>query len=261
MSMYEEPENPGKKNKKTKAITPMGRDRLPPPLVRALVEIYYDFQGQRIITGNRIAAQIKTGSLTKEQLETYGINTLFQKAEAFENDIKVMLGQQVPLHPVFNEHLRKIYGIGPVLAAGLMAYVGDVAKFDNISRLWSYAGFGMNSFCPKCNHYTWAMVEFTRKDGKKTKAKRFAHFYNCPECGEKTVPMIQRRQTGYVSNWNDNFKVLVWKIGQSVLKQQPKNSYYRRMYDKFKEEEERKHPERIVDDNDKVHFTGEERRR
>jgi hypothetical protein len=114
----------------------LGAERLPFPLIRSLVEIYYDFQDQRIITSNRINRQSATNGITDEQLEKYGVKSLLHQAESFENNVKAMLTAQVPLHPIYTEHLSRIYGIGPVISTGLIAYVGDISKFDNIRRAW-----------------------------------------------------------------------------------------------------------------------------
>ncbi len=117
---------------------PMAKEKIGAGLVRSITETYYDFQGQRIITGNRILAQSTANGISKEDLDKFGVTELFRKAKSFEKDIEDLMKLQLPLHPIYEEYLSKIYGIGPIIASGLIAYVADISKFDNISKLWQY---------------------------------------------------------------------------------------------------------------------------
>jgi len=63
-------------------------ENIPHYLLRNLVDIYYDFQGQRIQTQLRIGASERENSLTKEQLSIYGITTIFENAHNFEKDLE-----------------------------------------------------------------------------------------------------------------------------------------------------------------------------
>jgi len=219
---------------------------IPFPLVRTLVEIYYDFQDQRIITNNRIGMNKQRNAITDAQLKQYKVFDILANAEQFEKDVKKVLEVEIKKHKIWKEYLALIQGVGPIISAGLLAYINDIGKFENISRLWQITGFGMNTFCKKCKKPTWEEITFIKQDGKtKTKAKRLKPMKICPECNKKTEPMIQKRMIGYMSNWNDKFKVLCWKIGQSILKQQASKSGYRKLYDQFKAEERRKHPKKI----------------
>lgn len=225
--------------KKYKEIKPR---KIPLSLMRSLVEIYYDFQKQRIITSNRITMLKKRHAFKTEELDYFGVNDLMSDAELFENRIKLNLTKQLKYYPIHEDYLEKIYGIGPIISAGLLAYVDDIGKFANISKLWQMAGFGMNRFCKNCDGPTFVIVEYENKEKKKTKAKKLKPFDKCPDCGNETEPMIQRRMVGYQSNWNDKFKVLCWKIGNSFVKQSALKSGYRKLYDEFKAEEHRLHP-------------------
>ncbi len=42
--------------------------------------------------------------------------------------------------PVYDQFLSKIKGIGPALAAGLVATIGDISRFENVSNLYAYFG-------------------------------------------------------------------------------------------------------------------------
>jgi hypothetical protein len=225
-------------------ITPQ---QIPFPIIRSLVEIYYDFQDQRIITESRLKNNSERNQINDEQLARFGVTELFKKAKSFENDIKTILTNEIIHYPIYNEWLSSLYGIGPIITAGLLANIQDISKFDNISKLWQYAGFGMNTYCSKCDEYTYIIKKYESK-----KAKKLQPFKNCPNCNSQTTPVIAKRMPGYMSNWNDKFKVLCWKVGQSFEKQGTKSSYYK-LYKQIKEEEHRNHPEKIKE-NGKTRF-------
>lgn len=221
--------------------------RIPFPIIRALVEMYYDFQDQRITSGNRIDGNVRQGLILEDHLTRYGVNDVLTAASSFEKGIQKRLTTEIKSYPLYNDYFEKIYGIGVILSAGLMAYIEDVGKFKNISSLWQYAGVGMNTFCEKCNKPSY--VEVIYGEGKTRKvAKRLRPMKQCQFCGGTTVPIRQRRTIGYQSNYNDKMKVLCWKIATSFVKQSAKKSGYRRIYDQIKADEHVKHPSKIIID-------------
>ncbi len=226
---------------------------IPLSFFRTIVETYYDFQHQRIITENRIFSNSKVNGITKEQLALYGVTRLFKNARQFEKDLITMMKKQLRKNDFYLDYLKEIVGIGPIISMGLLAYIEDIGKFDNISKLWQMSGFGMNRYCDNCKIPTHVIVEYTTKTGKKTKAKRLKPLDICTKCGKETKPIIQRGTPGYQSNWNPHLKTLCWKVGQSFQKQQEFkkdkktiNSYYRHLYLKIKAEEKRLHPTKEV---------------
>lgn len=234
--------------------------KIPLPIIRALVEVYYDFQHQRIITSNRILMNVERNDIKEEDLDRYGVTNLLSDAEGFEIKIRKILEGEIQNHEIYSKYLSRIYGIGPIISSGLMAYINDISKFDNISKLWQYFGFGMNTFCPECETPTFVLKPYKNKEGKKTNAKKLKPFTKCPVCNNETVPIIQRRTQGYMSNWNDKAKVLAWKIGQSFEKQGKKSAYYN-LYIKIKEEERRNHPDKEKKDGKTFYNDGHIRNR
>ena len=165
-----------------------------------------------------------------------------ENTETFEKDIQKIIVKQLNNHALYTQYLSKIYGIGPLLAAGLIAYIDDIEKFEHVSSLWQYSGYGMNRFCPKCKKPTYVNVKYsTGKVAKKLQPKKF-----CDICGHDTVPILQKRTIGYQSNWNDRLKVLAWKASTSFVKQPAAKSKYRKLYDKIKKDEKRKHPTKKI---------------
>lgn len=217
-------------------------DKIPHHLLRNLVDIYYDFQEQRIQTQLRIGSAKRVHSLTEEDLSIFGITTIFENAQTFEKDIEKLIKKQLKNHALYNQYLERITGIGSMLGAGLIAYVDDIEKFDHVSSLWQYSGYGMNRYCENCKKPTSINVEYHTG----TIAKKLHPLEECPICQNKTIPILQHRIPGYQSNWNDRLKVLAWKAGTSFVKQKAANSKYRKLYDKIKKAEKRKHPKKIV---------------
>lgn len=231
------------------------QQRIPFPIIRTLVEMYYDFQDQRIISGNRIDGNVRQGLINEEDLDKYGVHDVLASTRSFEKEIQKRLTTEIKSYPLYSEYLLNIQGIGVILSSGLMAYIENVGRFKNISSLWQYAGIGMNTFCEKCNKPTF--VEITYGEGKiKKVAKRLRPMKQCDKCGSSTVPTRQRRTVGYQSNYNDKFKVLCWKIASSFVKQSAEKSGYRRIYDQVKADEHTKHPEMVLVNGKKTQNDG-----
>jgi hypothetical protein len=217
-------------------------EKIPHFLLRNLVDIYYDFQGQRIQTQLRIGSSERNNVLSEEELSIYGITTIMENAKNFEKDIEKLIVNQLKNHALWTQYLSKIQGIGPLLAAGLIAYIDDIEKFDHVSSLWQYSGYGMNRYCDECKKPTSVDVKY---DTGKV-AKKLHPFETCPVCNGKTRSILQKRTSGYQSNWNDRLKVLGWKASSSFVKQSAAKSKYRKLYDKIKADEHRKNPTKKV---------------
>jgi len=99
--------------------------------LRSLVEVYYDVQDVRIRTANRLRqfGKIK-GVDHPRQLKKIELEIRKDILEKFaEFDL-----------PIWTEWLSKVKGIGSILGAGLIGYIGDISRFDSISKLWAYSG-------------------------------------------------------------------------------------------------------------------------
>ena len=217
-------------------------ENVPHFLLRNLVDIFYDFQGQRIQTQMRIGSSERANTLTKEELSLYGIQTIMENARNFEEDLQKLIVKQLKNHALYLQYLTKITGIGPLIAAGMISYIDDIEKFDTVSSLWQYSGYGMNRFCEACKKPT--SIEVKYDTGKI--AKKLHPLEVCPICHGDTVTILQKRTPGYQSNWNDRLKVLAWKASGSFVKQSASKSQYRKLYDKVKKEERKNHPKKIV---------------
>lgn len=107
--------------------------KLDPPLT-AFYSIFKDFQEVRIRTGNRLYADMS------EQME--GFNKQIEKGEA---ELKKIVEKELQKYLVYTQWLSTIKGIGPAMAGGIIALVGDISRFDTISKLWAYAGYSVEN--------------------------------------------------------------------------------------------------------------------
>lgn len=217
--------------------------KLPFPIMRALVETYYDFQDMRMVSKNRLFGN--KANIDLQALKEMGVNAIFEKAESFEKDISDILKAEVKKYEIYSEYLSHIYGIGHILSAGLIAYVEDPAKFSKTSKLKQYCGYGMNTFCITCDNPTYVVTKYKTKEGKVGKAKKFKPMKICDNCHEPTVTMVQERRVGFQINWNDKMKLHCWKIEDQFVKRPREKSGFRRIYEQVRKQIELEHPSEV----------------
>jgi len=115
---------------------------------RFLVDAYYVMQDGRI----RAAGQVR--SIEKNPVDTGEVDTdgkpikmiephdvlswLADQNWVLETQVKRALGKYVEAHLV-GEWLTSIYGIGPVISAGLLAHI-DIRKAPTAGHIWRFAG-------------------------------------------------------------------------------------------------------------------------
>jgi hypothetical protein len=99
---------------------------------RYLVDAYYTIQEYRIST----AAQVREAKKIGEPNEV--IDWMFDHLETLEHQIKRALDMYTDSKPI-GKWAKSICGIGPVLAAGLIANI-DITKAPTAGHIWSFAG-------------------------------------------------------------------------------------------------------------------------
>ena len=99
---------------------------------RFLVDSYYTMQDNRI----RTAGQIRALDASEEPHSI--IDWYFKQAETLEHQIKRALEAYVKTKPV-GLWLLSLYGIGPVISAGLLAHI-DITKAPTVGHIWNFAG-------------------------------------------------------------------------------------------------------------------------
>lgn len=112
---------------------------------RYLVDAYYQMQDQRIRSDNQIRAMAT---------EPHDVLAWYSSQSAtLENQVKSALNVYSNNHPV-GEWLRSVKGIGPVIAAGLLAHI-DINKAPTVGHIWRYAGLDPTSKWGKRQKRPW----------------------------------------------------------------------------------------------------------
>lgn len=109
----------------------MGRDE-----ARYLVDFYYNVQNYRIRASNQERALTESGEPHALIAWSFGI------FERFEKDVQGALHVYARNSPLGRWALT-IHGIGPVIAAGLMAHI-DIEKAETAGAIWRFAGLDPN---------------------------------------------------------------------------------------------------------------------
>ena len=79
--------------------------RIPFPIIRTMVELYYDYQDTRIVTSNRIAGNVRSNLISEGDLEKYGVISVFDQTLKLEKDIKKKLASQIKHYEICSEYL------------------------------------------------------------------------------------------------------------------------------------------------------------
>lgn len=108
---------------------------------RFLVDQYYQMQENRIRAKNQTRSTLDDVGQAREPNEV--LSWLATQHELLENQIRVALNQYTLAHPV-GRWSQSICGIGPVIAAGLLAHI-DITRAATVGHLWSFAGANPNA--------------------------------------------------------------------------------------------------------------------
>lgn len=112
---------------------------------RYLVDAYYQMQDQRIRADNQLRSM---GEEPHDVLVWYG-----KQSETLENQVKGALDVYSKHHPV-GPWLRSVKGVGPVIAAGLLAHI-DITKAPTVGHIWRYSGLDPTSKWNKGEKRPW----------------------------------------------------------------------------------------------------------
>lgn len=104
---------------------------------RFLVDAYYQMQSDRIRTNARLR-ELSSNGEPNDVMQWLGV-----QSELLENQVKRALDAYSAAHPV-GEWARSICGVGPVIAAGLLANI-DIKKCPTAGHIWAFAGLKPDS--------------------------------------------------------------------------------------------------------------------
>jgi Transposase IS116/IS110/IS902 family len=119
------------------AIASLNRDlraaaaSMTPTEARLLVDAYYTMQKMRIMNTNRGRAMSS---------EPHGVIAWLSEQESvLEKQVAAALDKFSAAQPI-GDWLRSVYGIGPVLAAGLIAHI-DIKQAPTVGHIWAFGGY------------------------------------------------------------------------------------------------------------------------
>ncbi len=227
-------------------ITRLNRDMraaaggLSPKEVRFLVDGYY------LVQENRIRADAQVRAMEEADEPVTLLLWLGEQMRSLENQVKAGLDRYSLEHPV-GEWARSVTGVGPVIAAGLLAHI-DIKKAPTAGHIFSFAGLNPNRHwlgAKKAEEVVRAVVGMDRKGKLKPpeiqaiadKAGFNVSFIvamlkdDAPTV-TKVIKAVSKRP------WNTQLKTLCWKLGESFVKVSGKdNDIYGKLYVGRKSEE------------------------
>lgn len=99
---------------------------------RYLVDTYYQMQDYRISTSNQ------GRSMGKDEEPHITLDFFKSQMTTLENQVRTVLNTWTDTEPL-GVWAKSITGIGPVIAAGLLAHI-DIEKAPTVGHIWRYAG-------------------------------------------------------------------------------------------------------------------------
>jgi hypothetical protein len=141
---------------------------------RFLVDAYYIMQEDRKRANNQVRAMKTEPHLL--------IGWIAEQNETLESQIKRALESYSESH-LIGQWMKSIYGIGPVIAAGMMAHI-DITKSPTAGHIWRFAGYDPTVKWEKSQKRPWnaALKTLCWKVGQS-----FMKFSGSEECVYGTV--------------------------------------------------------------------------
>lgn len=203
---------------------------------RFLVDYYYQQQEHRIAT----EAQVRTLKENGEPAAAMAV--ISEQTGGIEKNIRYFLDKYSANDPL-GEWARAQVGIGPVLAAGLLAHI-DITRAETAGHIWAFAGLD--------NRKVWLGKEkaekivsnvivgggtledamFAISSSSGTRIETIRRLASTDREG-KPVKVTKATITaaGAKRPWNATLKVLCWKIGESFVKVSGNpDAFYGRIY-------------------------------
>jgi len=209
---------------------------------RDLVESFYDTQVLRIAISHRLRHH------ADPDLEWHKKSLL-----ASEERYKERFAQEIENVDIWQVWLKHVKGIGPVMAMGLHAWIGDISRFPNTSKLHMYSGYGVVTRCRNCDHrlfekaeeqlqwtekMTSRFLELSKKRKRQKpmsleEAQKRVRATICHCRHPEPVRVGCKRKRGELAEWNPRLKTHVWKVVTQLNK--AKGDYHK-LYQQYRDE-------------------------
>lgn len=204
---------------------------------RYLVDSYYQQQDQRIRAGGRLRAA-STGGEPHEIME-WDLKNMKRR----EDDLKLALGEFAKTYRV-GQWLQSICGIGPVISAGLLAYI-DIRKAKTAGHVWRFAGLDPTLVWLGTEKAKKLVAEVMGRETKMTVEHLAEVAKRANRHPENIRRLMEKPTKGELSKvlarrpWSESLKTLaVFKAGESFVKvQNNANDFYGHIFRKKKDAE------------------------
>jgi hypothetical protein len=192
--------------------------------MRYFVDQYYQSQEYRKASANQISAIERSGEPCQELT-----NDIHKQLERIENQIKSQLEVASNNSPV-GRWANSIVGIGPVISAGLLAYI-DIREAPTVGHIWRFAGLDPTQSWLGAAVGKTAAHDAIRDSGGLheavpalarligTKAETLLKFATTDAKG-KEIKFTEGTLAKAAAKrpWNASLKTLCWHIGESFVK-------------------------------------------
>jgi hypothetical protein len=115
-----------------------------PDYITILSRTFYAVQKQRIEAGNRIAMNVRDARLSEDEAALLNAH-LNDELKEIEKSIEKDVASALKSIPIYKEWFKKVKGIGPILSGGMIGEIADISRFEHMSNLWSWAGYGIHN--------------------------------------------------------------------------------------------------------------------
>jgi hypothetical protein len=210
---------------------------------RYLVDYYYQMQDARIRSGNQGR---------QEEGPSGWVDYVHSQQAMLEGHIRTALGIYSN-NSKLGQWARSITGIGPVIAAGLLAHI-DITRTPNAGALWRYAGYDPTLVWLGKEKSKQLVDELVEKsavtdeelvlvaEGANRNPLLLRNLAMAPKPNGKVPKKLTKdllKAALARRPWNAQLKVLCWKLGESFVKvQNNENDYYGKQYVERREKEE-----------------------
>lgn len=208
---------------------------------RYLVDYYYAMQDDRKRAANQCRA-VEQGADTPGVVDAIG--WLQKQSLRMETRVRTFL-DIYSAHQPLGQWARSNVGIGPVIAAGLLAHI-DISKCQSAGAIWAFAGLDSRTLwkgpVDTAKELRQALGSKPNEVGYEHLLTACQHFRRRPETIEKHAsPLTWKSLVTALSRrpWNTPLKTLCWKIGESFVKVSgnPK-AFYGKYYVRYRKEED-----------------------
>jgi hypothetical protein len=208
------------------------------------VQMYYEYQEHRIALDNQVRTLTATGR-PAALLGHFG-----DQLRKLESQVAATLGEW-SLSTEVGRWSRAQKGIGPVLAAGLMAYI-DIERAPTVGRIWRYAGLDptlewlgtkkatelVAEYVPAGQKPTMEVIatiaeRLNRKPESIIALAQVSRDDEAVDEGELTPNITRAKLISALSRrpYNARLKTHMWKIGDSFVKVSGREgAFYGKMY-------------------------------